>query len=97
MSTRPREKTGRVGHDHLVPVRFETPRDPLALGRRLNQNARPGAATQMLRECLAGRGNPLLDERAVVRADADLTCDLVHVDANLLHGWPPLAALTASL
>jgi hypothetical protein len=82
----------RVGDDHLMPERFEAAGHPLALGRGLAQDARPGTPAQMFRERRVGRGDPLLHEPAAVRSNAELTCDLVHIEANLLHGWPPLAA-----
>jgi hypothetical protein len=62
----------RVSDDHLVAQRFEAPRHPLALGRGLEQDARPRPAAQMLRERRAGRADPLLDKRALPRANAEL-------------------------
>jgi hypothetical protein len=50
----------------------------------------------MFRERLMGRGDPMLYEPALVRPNAKPTCDLLHVEADLLHGWPPRRALTAS-
>ena len=36
---------------------------------------------------------PPLDELPRFGPDADLACVFVHVDSNMVHGWPPLAAL----
>jgi hypothetical protein len=34
-----------------------------------------------------------LEELPRFGPDADLACVFVHVDSNMVHGWPPLAAL----
>ena len=56
-----------------------------------------GRDTEHRSEPVPVRANPLLDQLRVGGQDADLALILVHVDANMLHGWPPLlAASTAS-
>jgi len=70
---------------------LEVLRDPLALGRRLEQDARARAPAEEGGEPLAWRANPLLQhDRAGGVLDADLGFLLVHVHAHMVHGWPPL-------
>ena len=58
---------------------FERLRDPFALGRRLEQHARPRAAGEPRGEVLARALNPSFDHLALRRQDADLTFPLVDV------------------
>ena len=83
----------RIGHDHLVAALLDRLRDPFALGRCLEQHARPRAAGEPLGEVLARALNPSFDHLALRRQDADLTFPLVDVDANMVHGWSPCMRL----
>jgi len=79
-----------------VAQRFEAPRDPFALGRGFDQNPRAGSIAEHGREALWLGADPLLDQLAGLGEDADLAFLLVHIDANMVHGWSLLpAALTA--
>src|SRR5262249_18018175 len=70
--------------------------DPFAVGRRFDQDARPGARAEHGREALGLGADAPLDQFAALGEDADVTFPLVDVDANMVHGWPLLsAALTA--
>src|SRR5262249_38887303 len=60
-----------------------------ALGRRLDQDLRPRPLPQHRRKPLSLRPDPPLDHLTALRQDADLAFHFVHVDANMLHGWPP--------
>ena len=78
----------RVCHDHLMPAGLERLRHPFAFGRRLEQHPRPRAGGEHGGEAVPRALDPLLDDFAFRRGDADLTFPLVDVDANMLHGWP---------
>ncbi len=79
----------RVGNDDLVAKLFQATRDPLALRRGLDQDPSPWTIAKDRRESAPLRQDALLDQLPVRRQDADLALILVHVDANMLHGWPP--------
>src|SRR6266850_2524262 len=86
----------RVRDDDLVAKRLETPRHPFAVGRGFDQDpgARPGP--EHGREALGLGADAPLDDLTPLGEDVDLTFPLVHIDANMVHGWPLLsAALTA--
>src|SRR5262249_22200282 len=68
---------------------FQAASHPLALGRRLDQDLRPRPLPQHRRKPLSLRPDPPLDHLTALRQDADLAFHFVHVDANMLHGWPP--------
>jgi hypothetical protein len=78
-----------VGHDHLVADLLEVLRDPLTLGRRLQQNPHARPAQENLRESLAGGRDPLIDNLHRLREEANLAFFLVEVDGTTLHGWSP--------
>jgi len=79
-----------------MPESFETPGDPLTLGGSLDQDACHTSSTENRLEPCALGADPLLNQLASAGEDADLALILVHVDANMLHGWPPpFAAWTA--
>ena len=86
----------RVGDDDLVPQRLETPRDPFTIGRGLDHDPRPRATAEHGREARGLRADPPLDQLSALGEDTELAVPLVDVDANMIHGWPLLAAaLTA--
>ena len=86
----------RVRHDHLVAERLETAGDPFAVGRGLNYNPGPGPGPQHGGKALRLGPDASLDDLATLSEDVNLAFPLVHVDANMVHGWPLLtAALTA--
>ncbi len=66
------------------------PRDPLALRRRLDQDPSPRMRAERRFEAGPLRDDPPFDHLPVRRDDGDLALILVNVDANMLHGWPPL-------
>src|SRR5262249_47308883 len=85
-----------VSNDDLMPEPLETAGDPLAVGRGLDQDARPGSPTEHGGEALGLGADALLDQFAPLGQDTDLTSPLVDVDANMIHGWPFLSrALTS--
>ncbi len=61
---------------------FETPGNPLALGRGLEEDARRRLPAQCLGEALRLGADPARDQLASLRQDANLALPLVHVDAQ---------------
>jgi hypothetical protein len=87
----------RVRDDDLVAEGLETARHPFAVGRGFEHNSGAGPAPEHGGEPLGFGANPLLDHLTPFGEDVDLAFPLVHVDANMVHGWPlPSAALTAA-
>jgi hypothetical protein len=86
-----------VGHDHLVAQRLQVPRHPFTFGCGLEQDARRRARPKCLGERVPCRPDAKPFELTGLLPNTHLSCHLVHVDANLLHGRRPFAALTASL
>jgi hypothetical protein len=78
----------RVGDDDLVAEGLETPGHPFAVGRRLDQDPGAGPGAEHGREALRLGADALLDDLTPLGEDVDLTFPLVHVDANMVHGWP---------
>ncbi len=78
-----------VGHDDLVAQSLQAAGYPFALGRRLEHDPPPGPRAEHGGEPRGLGADPLLEQFAPLRQDADLTFLLVHVDANMVHGWPP--------
>ncbi len=70
-------------------VLFEALRDPLTLGRCLDHDARLPPLTQELCQARPLRSTPPFDDLAALGENADLTVSLMHIDANMVHGWPP--------
>src|SRR5207245_11546804 len=69
---------------------------PFAVGPGLEQDPRPGSLAEHRREAVRFGADAPLNQLAPLGQDTDLTFPLVHVDANMVHGWPLLsAALTA--
>src|SRR5262245_15853655 len=86
----------RVGDDDRVAEGLETAGHPFALGRGLDEDPSAGPGTEHDGEALGLGADALLDDLPALGEDVDLTFPLVHVDANMVHGWPlPSAALTA--
>ena len=78
----------RVGDYDLVAEFFKEAGDPLALGQRLDEDARPRpAAEQGLEACSLGL-DAALEESAVFGQDADLAGVLVDIYPDVLHDWP---------
>src|SRR5262249_2799477 len=77
----------RIGHDHLMTERLQVLRDPLTLGRRLEQNAHARPTPEHRRQALACRSDPSVDDRTALQHDPNLTFLLVQVDGTILHGW----------
>ncbi len=78
-----------IGDDHRMAERFQVPCDPLALGRRLEEDARGWSCPQHGGEALARGDDALLEELAVLRDRAQLALALVEIDPYAIHGWPP--------
>jgi hypothetical protein len=69
-------------------------RDPLALGRGLEQDAGPRAAPEHLGEPRARGCDAALDELAAGGEDAELALALVEIETYRIRGgWPPGCAL----
>src|SRR2546426_4187082 len=87
----------RVGDDDLMTQVFQTPCHPLALGSRLDQDARSGVRLEHGGEPFALGPDAPLDEFAVLLQDADLAHPSTEIYATIRHGWSswvaPLSAL----
>src|SRR5262249_49635063 len=59
--------------------------------RGLDEDTGARAVAEDVGEPLGGGADAPRDQFALSAQDADLTFHLVHVDANLIHGWPPSA------
>jgi hypothetical protein len=96
---RPRRIHGcevRVRDDDLVAERLQAAGDPFAVGRGLEHNPGTCPSPQHGGKSLRLGPDAPLDDLAALGEDVDLAFPLVHVDANMVHGWPLLtAALTA--
>jgi len=96
---RPRRIHGcevRVRDDDLVAERLQAAGDPFAVGRGLDHNPGTCPSPQHGVEALRLGPDAPLDDLTALGEDVDLAFPLVHVDANMVHGWPLLtAALTA--
>ena len=79
-------RVARLGDDHLVAQSPEMPRDPLALGRRLDPNARRRPAAEHRGEALSRGRDPALDQRAVGGQNADLGLTLVKIESYRIDG-----------
>jgi len=83
----------RIRDSHLVAEGLETPsRHPFAVGGGLDQHAGAGPSCEHGGEAGRVGSDPLLDDLSPLGEDTDLAFPLVHVDANLVHGWPPSPA-----
>jgi len=78
----------RVSDDDLVAEDLEAPGDPFAVGRGLDQHPGAGPGPEHGGEALALSADALLDDLTAFGEDVDLAFPLVHVDANMVHGWP---------
>src|SRR6266481_9585705 len=76
-----------VRDNHLVPERIETAGHPFAIGRGLDENPRPWPGAEHGREALGLGADAPLDNLTALGEDIDLAFLLVHVDANMVHGW----------
>ena len=81
----------RVGDDDLVAERLETAGHPFTVGRGLDHNPGAGPGAEHGGEALGLGADALLDDLAPLGEDVDLAFPLVHVDANMVHGWPPFS------
>src|SRR5437660_1069841 len=79
----------RIGDDHLVSELLQATSDPLALSGSLDEDPPRRANTQHLAEPLWPGLDALLEDLPFLGDQADLAFGLVHVDANVFHGWPP--------
>jgi hypothetical protein len=78
----------RVGDDDLVAEGLETARYPFAVGRGLDQHPGTGPAPEHGGEAIALGADALLNDLTPLGEDVDLAVPLVHIDANMVHGWP---------
>jgi hypothetical protein len=75
----------RPPHGPVLPG----PRDPLTLGRRLEQHAGRRPRAHERREPVPGRADPTLQHDLRHRIeDTQLALPLMHVDPDVFHGWP---------
>jgi len=92
---RPRRIHGcevRVRDDDLVAERLQAAGDPFAVGRGLDHNPGTCPSPQHGVEALRLGPDAPLDDLTALGEDVDLAFPLVHVDANMVHGWPLLTA-----
>src|SRR2546425_11318136 len=85
-----------IGDDDLVAEGLEAAGDPFALGRGLDQDPSAGPGAEHSGEALGLGADALLDDLTALGEDVDLAFPLVHVDANMVHGWPLLSAALSS-
>jgi len=86
----------RVRDDDLVAERLQAAGHPFTIGRGLDHNPGAGPRAKHCVEALRLSPDAPLDDLTTLGEDVDLAFPLVHVDANMVHGWPLLtAALTA--
>src|SRR5262249_27324330 len=85
----------RVGHDDLVAQIFEAAGDPLTLRGRLHEDLGRWPTAKHLDQARALRANPPGDQLTVPGEDRNLAFPLPEVHANMVHGEPPRAAVTA--
>jgi len=78
----------RVRDDDLVAEGLEAPGHPFAVSRGLDEHPGAGPGAEHGREALGLGADAPLDDLAPIRKDVDLAVPLVHVDANMVHGWP---------
>src|SRR5499426_4222608 len=76
--------------------RLQTAGHPFTVGGGFDHNPSAGPDPEHGGEAFGLGADPALDDLATIGEDVDLPFPLVHVDANMVHGWPLLsAALTA--
>src|SRR5438105_423549 len=86
MSSRP----GRGGRFTSRPcTRRASHRRLYDLGRCLDEDPGRRSLPEQRCESLPLRADAALDDLSLLAQDAELAFQLVHVDANMLHGWPP--------
>jgi hypothetical protein len=78
-----------IGDNDGMGQRLEMAGDPLALGRRLKENACRWSPAKDGGEPLATRDDATLDQFPVVGDDAQLALAFVEIDPYAIHGWPP--------
>ena len=78
----------RVGHDDLMAEGLETAGHPFALSRGLDEDPRPESGAEHGGEALTLGADALLADLPALGEEVDLAFPLVHVDANMVHGWP---------
>jgi hypothetical protein len=77
----------RIGHNHLVAEGLKMLRDPLALGRGLQQNVHRPPSLEHGREAVACRRDPPVDHLATLRDNPNLAFFFMQVDGTIFHGW----------
>jgi hypothetical protein len=86
----------RICHDHLVPQAFQMARDPLAFGRRFDQNPRPCATPEDRGEPIP-RGQDAAVNDFTIRGDnPDLAFSFVQINGTIVHGWSPSLRLKSA-
>src|SRR5215469_1805599 len=88
-ATLPHGSEVRVGDDHVVAERLQTPGDPFTLRRGFQQDLGRRPPAECLGEPLGFGANPALNHLASLSQETDLAFPLVQIDANMVHGWPP--------
>ncbi len=79
----------------LVPQALQVPSHPLALGRRLRKDARPGLVPEHYCKPLPPRHDPALHDLPGLRQLAELTLALVQIKPYRIDsGWPLVVATT---
>jgi hypothetical protein len=66
---------------------LEAPGHPFTVGRRLDHNPGAGPGPQHGVEALGLGADALFNHFAPFGEDVNLAFPLVHVDANMVHGW----------
>ena len=77
----------RVGDDDLVAEGLEAAGHPFTVGRRLDHDLGPEPGPQHGGEALGFGADALFNHFAPLGEDVNLAFPLVHVDANMVHGW----------
>ena len=79
-------REARIGDDDSVAQRLQVPRDPLALRRGLEENARRRPVAEHRRESGPRRDDALFDEFSVRGQRAEPTLAFVEINPYRIHG-----------
>ena len=85
-----------IRHDDVVTQRLEMLCHPFTLGRGFDQNPGLWTSPEECGQSITRRANVLIEHFPALRQNAHLAFFLVEVDGTIIHGWSPLALLSAS-
>ena len=85
----PRRVVG-IGNDDLVTQRLQALGDPRSFSRGLEQDAGPRTLGKHRPKPFPLRMETLMEHLAGLGDQTNLTLILMHIDANIVHGWSPV-------